>query len=243
MSSRPATPAAPRRSTSTTPPARPKRALVSSFKPGSTAEGVAANGASEEVYVSRSATENVEVYGATKVIPDVVTEAPVLQHRRAAPPSPARSTPTGSNWTNASSNGATPAGSTHYTETTPCAETPAEIGAGTTPVAVHADISGLIPQGTQYHYRLVAANPNATIEGSNQNFTTPDTVTTEAATGLTDDRGDPARDSQPRRRNARRMRLRMGTAKKPRRTSPAVSQQRALCTGSRGDHRHQSGRG
>ena len=71
--------------------------LVSSFKPGGTAEGVAANGASEEVYVSRSGTENVEVYGATKVIPDVDHRSTHLQHRRAGPPSPARSTPTGSN--------------------------------------------------------------------------------------------------------------------------------------------------
>ena len=161
--------------------------LASSFKPGSTAEGVAANGASEEVYVSRSSTENVEVYGATKVIPDVVTEAPSSNTGY-------RATLAGSvnpdgveldecffEWGKDSSG--------EYTETTPCAETPAEIGTGTSPVAVHADISGLIPQGPlvfggSYRYRLVAKNPNATINGSNQTFSTPNTVTAEAASGI-----------------------------------------------------------
>ena len=158
--------------------------LVSSFKPGGTAEGVAANGASEEVYVSRSGTENVEVYGAAKVIPDVVTEA-------ASSNTGVRATLAGTvnpdgveldecffEWGQGS-------GSTAYTDTAECVPGPGGIGTGTSPVAVHADLTGLTPQGTEYHYRLVAVNPNATISGSNQNFTTPDTVITEAATGVT----------------------------------------------------------
>jgi hypothetical protein len=40
-----------------------------------------------------------------------------------------------------------------------CAESPAEIGFGGTPVAVHAVVDGLSPQ-TKYHVRLVAANGN-----------------------------------------------------------------------------------
>ena len=157
--------------------------LVSSFKPGGTAEGVAANGASEEVYVSRSGTENVEVYGATKVIPDVTTEAPTSNTGVRATLA-GMVNPDGVELSECFFEWGQGSGSTAYTDTAPCAETPGEIGAGTAPVAVHADISGLIPQGTRYHYRLVGVNPNATINGSNQEFTTPDTVITEAATGV-----------------------------------------------------------
>jgi hypothetical protein len=52
--------------------------------------------------------------------------------------------------------GTTPA---PYEHTAPCNEPAAQIGSGTTPVEVHASISGL-QAGTTYHYRLVAANPN-----------------------------------------------------------------------------------
>ncbi|HET6570635.1 MAG TPA: fibronectin type III domain-containing protein [Solirubrobacterales bacterium] len=80
-----------------------------------------------------------------------------------------------------------------YGNVVPCAETPAEIGTGTTPVAVHADISGLVPQGQsgtfgdpgRYEYRLVAKNPNATVDGANREFVTPNTVVTIAASGVT----------------------------------------------------------
>ncbi|HET6570588.1 MAG TPA: hypothetical protein VFG58_03770 [Solirubrobacterales bacterium] len=73
-----------------------------------------------------------------------------------------------------------------YAETTPCAETPAEIGSGASPVAVHADITGLTPQHTRYNYRLVVVfSPSETLQGFNREFNTPNTVITEAATGVT----------------------------------------------------------
>ena len=158
--------------------------LVSSFKPGSTAEGVAANGASKEVYVSRSGTENVEVYGGAAIVPDVTTEAPSSNTGMRATLA-GTVNPDGVELDECFFEWGQGSGSTEYTETTPCAETPGEIGAGSTPVGVHADLSGLTPQGKGYHYRLVAVNPNATISGSNQNFTTPTTVTPEAVTGIT----------------------------------------------------------
>ena len=158
--------------------------LVSSFKPGSTTEGVAANGAAEEVYVARSSTENVEVYGAAKVVPDIVTEEPTANTGTRATFA-GTVNPDGVELDECLFEWGEGSGGAAYTETTPCAETPAEIGTGTSPVAVHADISGLKPQGTKYHYRLVATNPNATINGSNKNFTTPNTVIAEAATGVT----------------------------------------------------------
>jgi hypothetical protein len=54
--------------------------------------------------------------------------------------------------------------STAYGQSAPCAETAVEIGTGNSPVPVHADVTDLAP-GTQYHFRLVAANP---LDGSVQ---------------------------------------------------------------------------
>ena len=160
--------------------------LVSSFKPGSTAEGVAANGASEEVYVSRSGTENVEVYGAAKLVPDVVTEA-VSNNTGVHATLNGTVNPDGVElsecffeWGIHALNGAQ-----SYGNIAPCAESNATIGSGTSPVTVHAELSALTPQTTSYSFRLVAKNPGSpAVNGSNQNFATPDTVFTEAATGI-----------------------------------------------------------
>jgi hypothetical protein len=53
----------------------------------------------------------------------------------------------------------------------PCAESPASIGTGTGPVAVHADLSGLT-FGVVYHYRLVATNADGTSAGEDGSFKT-----------------------------------------------------------------------
>ncbi|MCW3027567.1 MAG: hypothetical protein JWN81_778 [Solirubrobacterales bacterium] len=57
---------------------------------------------------------------------------------------------------------------TSYGHTAPCASSP---GAGSKPVAVSAELTGLQPR-TVYHYRLVAANSNGAGHGSDQTFTT-----------------------------------------------------------------------
>jgi hypothetical protein len=55
-------------------------------------------------------------------------------------------------------------------EIAPCEDPDAtEVGAGTSPVPVHADISDLDP-GTVYHYRLVAANTSDQAEGEDEEF-------------------------------------------------------------------------
>ncbi|HEU4906971.1 MAG TPA: hypothetical protein VFT19_12770 [Solirubrobacterales bacterium] len=166
---------------------------VSAFKPGSTVEGVATDDSAERVYVSRSGTENVEVFGPALVAPDVVT-SPVASNTGTRATLAGTVNPDGVEldecffeW------GQRVSGNPVYGNTVPCAETPAEIGAGTSPVAVHADISGLKPHGVEapfdspgrYEYRLVAKNPNATINGADQDFNTPKTVFTEAASGIT----------------------------------------------------------
>jgi hypothetical protein len=53
-----------------------------------------------------------------------------------------------------------------------CTESPAEIGAGGNPVAVHADVSGLSPL-TLYHFRLAAKNPLGVTKGADFLFGPP----------------------------------------------------------------------
>ena len=52
-----------------------------------------------------------------------------------------------------------------YNHSVPCKQTPGEIGAGSNPVAVSAQLEGLEP-GELYHFRLVATNANGSGEGS-----------------------------------------------------------------------------
>lgn len=72
-----------------------------------------------------------------------------------------------------------------YGEIAPCEEPDAsEVGEGNTPVAVHADLSGLHP-GTTYHFRLVAANANGTAPGADQSFTTGATIDSTSVANVT----------------------------------------------------------
>ena len=50
-----------------------------------------------------------------------------------------------------------------------------DAGSGTSPVALTANISGLLPQ-TTYHYRAAASNVGGTVYGQDQSFTTTDTI-------------------------------------------------------------------
>ncbi len=52
-----------------------------------------------------------------------------------------------------------------YNHSVPCKQTPAEIGAGSRPVAVSAQLEGLEP-GELYHFRLIASNANGAGEDS-----------------------------------------------------------------------------
>jgi hypothetical protein len=62
--------------------------------------------------------------------------------------------------------------STGYGGSVPCAESPASIGNGESPVEVHAALSG-IGFGSTYHYRLVAISANGTFVGQDASFETP----------------------------------------------------------------------
>ena len=67
-----------------------------------------------------------------------------------------------------------------YEHREPCAETSAQIGRGTSPVAVHLQVSGISPETTRYHFRLVAKNKYGESEGSEAIFGPPTAQTEQA---------------------------------------------------------------
>jgi hypothetical protein len=67
---------------------------------------------------------------------------------------------------------------TSYGHTAPCVESEAQIGSGTEPVQVHAEISGLQAH-TAYHFRLDAGNENGVNDG--QEETQDETLTTSGS--------------------------------------------------------------
>jgi hypothetical protein len=70
--------------------------------------------------------------------------------------------------------------------TVPCAESVGSIGSGNGPVAVHADVSGLV-QLQAYRFRLVARNDLGTTNGEEESFRTkgPPRVQAESVSGVT----------------------------------------------------------
>lgn len=156
---------------------------VSAFKPGSTIEGLAVRESSSDVYLTRAEHTQVQVYGPTVTQPDVTTTTPSSNTgTRAALAGTVN--PDGVELTECFFEWSKSSGS--FENTAPCAEANATIGSGTSPVVVHADVSGLAPQGARYKDRLVAKNAgNPAVTGSNVEFTTPNTVLTTAASGAT----------------------------------------------------------
>jgi hypothetical protein len=69
---------------------------------------------------------------------------------------------------------------TIYGQSVPCAETPAEIGSGSSEVEVHADLSEL-SGGTTYHFRLIARNAQGSARGEDAELTTLPIPTIDAA--------------------------------------------------------------
>jgi hypothetical protein len=62
--------------------------------------------------------------------------------------------------------------STEYGASVPCSQSSAEIGTGSSPVAVSAAVTGLEPRQT-YHFRLKVGNANGTSHGRDASFITP----------------------------------------------------------------------
>lgn len=125
---------------------------------GSNFGGIAVDQAGGDLYVSDNATHTVNIYSPTPVVlPDVETEA-------ASELSPEAATLNGT--VNPASAGEASCRfrwgtSEDFGNVAPCSETVAE---GNTPVAVHAEISGLQP-GVTYFFRLEAENANGSNPG------------------------------------------------------------------------------
>jgi hypothetical protein len=69
--------------------------------------------------------------------------------------------------------------------TVPCAETPAQIGSGNSPVPVHADLTGILA-GTEYSFRIVGTNEFGTNQGAVETFKTDGpTIEAQSAAAVT----------------------------------------------------------
>jgi len=142
--------------------------LVSSFgsMSSSVQGGIAVNGASGDIYVANPAEGKVEIFST--VVPAVAAGKPASVTGMGATLQGTvdpRGVPVTScefeYETSISSNLTLPV--TSFGHRAPCAQTPDQLGSGTSPVAVTADISGLAP-GLLYHFRLVVENAS----GANQ---------------------------------------------------------------------------
>jgi hypothetical protein len=156
--------------------------LLSGITPGGErVAGVAANGAGD-VFITRVGNPQVEVWGAVELLPKVATEAADPVGGESATlngtvnPEGLPLTECFFEW------GETQA----YGQIAPCKEpNAAEVGEGTSSVPVHAEISILVP-GTNYHFRLVAANANGSEEGDDETlFTLGASIKDEAASLVT----------------------------------------------------------
>ncbi len=126
--------------------------------------GIAVNGASGQIYVSSPTNGEVYVFGSDA--PAVTVGGPTAVTMEAASLS-GTVEPRGVaviscefeyGLTNERGNGP-------YNHSVPCQQTPAEIGAGRSPVVVSAQLEGL-RAGELYHFRLIATNANGPGEAS-----------------------------------------------------------------------------
>ncbi len=126
--------------------------------------GIAVDGATGDVYVSNPANGKVYVFGSDA--PAVTAGEPTSVSREAASLSGTVDPGDAAVSSCEFEYGLTDElGNGPYNHSVPCKQTPTEIGAGSSPVAVSAQLEGLQP-GELYHFRLVASNANGAGEGS-----------------------------------------------------------------------------
>lgn len=126
--------------------------------------GVAVRGSTATTYVSDPGKPGVEIFNSA-VIPDVAT-GPASGIEPTSATLNGTVNPDGVELSECKFEYGTTTG---YGQSAPCAESPATIGTGSSPVSVHADLSGLM-LGAEYHFRLVAKNPSGTVNGSDSAF-------------------------------------------------------------------------
>jgi DNA-binding beta-propeller fold protein YncE len=142
----------------------------------SASNGIAVNDGTGLVYASESNADTVAVFKVA-LYPDVSTEA-ASGVQRTAVKLEGVVDPDGQKVTSCQFEYGT---SIAYGQTAPCAPAP---GSGSSPVAVSAQLSGLVP-GAEYHYRLLAGNADGPNAGVDHTFTTSAAIPnlqTEAAT-------------------------------------------------------------
>ena len=130
--------------------------------------GIAVNGSTGEIYVSNPGANPGEgkVYVFASDAPVVTVSAASGVTREAASLSGMVNPRSGAVSSCEFEYGVTDEfGNGPYNHSMPCEQTPAEIGAGSGPVAVSAQLGGLTP-GELYHFRLVASNANGAGEAS-----------------------------------------------------------------------------
>ncbi len=126
--------------------------------------GIAANGASGEIYVSNPANGKVYVFAsdAPAVTASAASGVTMQDASLSGMVDPRSAAVSSCEF----EYGATDEfGNGRYDHSVPCKQAPAEIGAGSSPVAVSAQLEGLKP-GELYHFRLVATNANGAGQGS-----------------------------------------------------------------------------
>jgi hypothetical protein len=141
-------------------------------------EGVAVNEATGHVYVG-DGSGHVEILGPSATAPTAVTNgSPTLNGKTAilaGTVDPEGLAVTGCKF----EYGTTSA----YGQSAPCAASP---GAGSAPVGVTAEVSGLA-LSTEYHFRLVASNANGENRGEDETFVSPTPAVTGEAFEVTTD--------------------------------------------------------
>jgi DNA-binding beta-propeller fold protein YncE len=151
--------------------------------------GLAVNTSTGAVYVAEAASASVDVF-IPATLPDVTTEAATAVGKTTASLQ-GRVDPDGIDVSSCEFQYKIEA-EPSYTHSVPCEQSPAEIGKGTSPVTVTAELTALEP-GTSYRYRLVATNAtdNATnSDGREESLTTSpavDALTTGPVENLTGD--------------------------------------------------------
>lgn len=144
--------------------------------------GIAVASATGDTYISNPVEGRVYEYGSLAPLPEVTTG-------RAAGLQPSSAVlhgtvdPSGAPLSDCHFEYGTEA---TYGQSVPCAQSPGQIGSGSAPVPVSAEVKGLA-EGVTYHFRLDAADANGAVQGQDEvlTTTTKPAVDLAAATKLT----------------------------------------------------------
>jgi sugar lactone lactonase YvrE len=146
-----------------------------------TVDGIAVRPSTGEVYAADFNADQVDVFTQPLIFPDVTTgQASNVQTTSATLTGTVN--PSGAPLTDCHFDYGT---SSSYGQSAACVPDAVSIGSGTSPVPVHADVSGLQPS-TLYHFRLVAANAQETSSGPDQILDTlgPPTIAAQPANSI-----------------------------------------------------------